>query len=241
MRRAIGIEMSAPTAADFQPAMAADNRRVAPRTFLMLAATARCGGKILAVRIRNVSETGALIEGDDLPGAGEPIHLSRGESEIDGVIAWSVGIRRGVHFSEPVAVETWRSGKPVKPVPGQGRVDLIQAAVRAGTAPAQAAAPAAAPASAPAAAAEDGWTGQIDARLGEELAFVQRLIEALGDELVGDHAIFHRHANALQNIDLASQILGHLSRVMLSPERPAAVRAIGMEDLRARLTRRSLG
>jgi hypothetical protein len=225
--------MSAPTAADFQPSETADNRRVAARTFLMLAATARCGADILTVRIRNVSETGALIEGEGLPGAGEPIHLSRGETEIDGVIAWAAGIRRGMHFSRPVAVETWRTGKPAIPPLGQGRVDLIQAAARTGG-PAQAAK--AAP------AGEERWVGQLDARLGEELAFVQRLIEALGDELVADHAILHRHAQALQNIDLASQILGHLSRVMSAPERSAAVRAIGMEDLRARLTRhRSLG
>ncbi|HEY1606343.1 MAG TPA: hypothetical protein VGF77_12185 [Allosphingosinicella sp.] len=226
--------MSAPTAVDFQASEADDNRRVATRTFLMLAATARCGVDILSIRIRNVSETGALIEGDGLPGAGTPIHLSRGDTEIDGIIAWSAGVRRGVHFNEPVAVETWRTGKPVAPPPGQGRVDLIQAAARAGRGRDQAGA--AAP------AAEDRWVVQLDARLGEELAFVQRLIEALGDELVADHGILHRHAHALQNIDLASQILGHLSRVMLAPERTAAVHGIGMEDLRARLTRhRNLG
>ncbi len=236
--------MSAPTAADFQPSAAADNRRVATRTFLMLAATARCGSAILSVRIRNVSETGALIEGDGLPGTGEPIRLSRGDTEIDGVIAWSVGVRRGVHFDQPVAVETWRSGKPTMPVPGQSRVDLIQAKARARPAAAQVQAAVAAPASAPPSppGPDGGWGSQLDARLGEELAFVQRLIEALGDELVGDHGILHRHANALQNIDLASQIIGHLSRVLSAPEREAAVRAIGMDDLRARLTRhRSLG
>ena len=229
---AIGSEMSAPTAADFQPSLAADNRRVAPRTFLMLAATARCAGGILSVRIRNVSHTGALIEGEELPLAGEPILLSRGETEIDGVIAWAAGNRRGVHFSQPVAVEAWRTGKPVVPPPGQGRVDFIQTQVRGGQArPA-----------APAPAAAERWIDQLDTRLGEELAFVQRLIEALGDQLVADAAILHRHGQVLQNIDLASQILGHLSRVMASSERVEAVRAIGMEDLRARLTRhRSLG
>lgn len=226
--------MSAPLAADSQPSAAADNRRVAPRTFLMLAATARCAGGILSVRIRNVSETGAQIDGEGLPGAGEPIHLSRGETEIDGVVAWASGIRRGVHFSQPVAVESWRTGKPAMPPLGQGRVDLIQAAARAGLGGGPAAAPAPPP--------EERWIGQLDTRVGEELAFVQRLIEALGDELVADPAILHRHGQALQNIDLASQILGHLSRVMSAPERATAVRAIGMDDLRARLTRhRSLG
>jgi hypothetical protein len=224
--------MSAPTAVEFQASDSADNRRVAPRTYLMLAATVRHGGGFLPVRIRNVSETGALIEGDNLPGVGETIQLSRGETEIDAVFAWASGVRRGVHFSRPVPVDTWRAGKPIAPQPGQNRVDRIQASARAGKGAG----------TLPQAPAEERWIGQLDRRIGEEVAFVQRLIEALGDELVGDPATLHRHAQALQNIDLASQILGHLARVMSAAERADAVRAIGMEDLRARLTRhRNLG
>jgi hypothetical protein len=224
--------MSAPTAVEFQGPESADNRRVAPRTFLMLAATARCSGGVVAVRIRNVSETGALIEGEGLPGAGETILLSRGETEIDAVIAWVSGVRRGIHFSRAISVETWRAGKPVEPPPGQGRVDLIQATARGGRGRG----------ALPQPPAEERWIGQLEVRLGEEIAFVQRLVEALGDELVADPAILHRHAQALQNIDLSSQILGHLSRVLGAPDRAVAVRDIGMEDLRARLTRHgSLG
>jgi hypothetical protein len=89
---------------------------------------------------------------------------------------------------------------------------------------------------------EERWIAQLDTRMGEEIAFVQRLIEALGDELIADSAILHRHGQVLQNIDIASQILGHLARVIAASERADAVRAIGMEELRARLTRqRSLG
>ncbi len=228
----IGTDMSAPTAVDLQASDDADNRRVAPRTFLMLAATVRCAIGVFPVRIRNVSDTGALIEGDGLPGEGERVNLSRGETEADGVIAWAAGFRRGLHFDHPMGVAGWRTGKPVASVPGQGRVDMIQAAARAGRGPEQLRQP----------PAEERWIGDLDNRMGEELAFVQRLIESLGDQLVTDPAILHRHAQALQNIDLASQILGHLSRVIAAPERAEAVRAIGMEDLRARLTRhRNLG
>jgi hypothetical protein len=219
--------MSGPSAVDVQASDSADNRRVAPRTFLMLAATARWGGTFLPIRIRNVSETGALIEGEGLPQAGETIQLSRGETEVDGLVAWVSGVRRGVHFSQPVSADTWRAGKPIAPQPGQKRVDRIQASARAGKGAD----------SLPQPAEPERWIGQLDCRVGEEIAFVQRLIEALGDELVADPAILHRHAQALQNIDLASQILGHLARVMSAPERADAVRAIGMEDLRARLTR----
>jgi hypothetical protein len=226
--------MPAPTAAENQASLAADNRRVAQRTFLMLAANAWSGGAYVPVRIRNVSETGALIEGAGLPPAGEPIQLNRGEAQIDGVVAWSTGTRCGVHFATPIAVDIWRAGKPATAPAGQGRVDRIQAAVRAG-------APAASGASPPAPPAEERWADQLDGRLAEELGLVRRLVETLGDELVADPAILHRHAQALQNIDLASQMLGHLIRVIGASDRTDAVLAIGMDDLRARLTRQATG
>src|SRR4051794_29495874 len=179
----------------------------------MLAATVSCGAAIYQVRIRNVSETGALIEGADLPEAGQEILLSRGQTEIDAIVAWASGSRRGVHFSRPVAVDTWRAGKPATAPPAsQGRVDLIQAAARAG----RNAAPLPAP------PPEERWIDQLDARMAEELAFVQRLVETLGDELVADAAIVHRHTQALQNIDVASQILGYLTRVIGAPDRAEA-------------------
>lgn len=224
--------MSAPTAGEFQDSATADNRRVAPRTFLMLAATVQTGADVFSVRIRNVSETGALIEGECLPLAGEPIHLSRGDTAIDGVVAWATGIRRGVHFNHPVPVDVWRAGKPILPSSSQKRADAIQLAARDGHGPA----------ALPQPPPEERWIAQLDTRMGEEIAFVQRLIEALGDELIADPAILHRHGQVLQNIDIASQILGHLARVIAASERADAVRAIGMEELKARLTRqRSLG
>jgi hypothetical protein len=224
--------MSATTAVDPLGHAGAGNGRAAPRTFLMLAAMAGCAGGYLPVRIRNVSETGALIEGDGLPQAGEILHLSRGETEIDAVIAWASGNRRGIRFAGPVPVDTWRAGKPVAAPVDQGRVDSIQAAARAGR---RSAPPP--PSPAPAHAGDAPWVDQLEVRLAEELAFVRRLVETLGDQLVADPAVLHRHTQALQNIDLASQILGHLSRVVGAADPAEAVQAIGMDDLRARLTR----
>src|SRR3954467_7996020 len=83
-----GTNVSAPPAVDLASDSSADNRRVAPRTFLMLAATLSCSAAMYQIRIRNVPETGARMEGADLPQVGEEILLSRGETEIDAVIAW---------------------------------------------------------------------------------------------------------------------------------------------------------
>lgn len=67
-----------------------------------------------------------------------------------------------------------------------------------------------------------------------------RLIESLGDQLAGDPVILHKHAKSLQNIDLANQILSHLADLVTAEDPAAKVAEIGMTDLRARLTRKSL-
>ena len=87
---------------------------------------------------------------------------------------------------------------------------------------------------APAPQSEDA----LNIRLGEELDYVRRMLEALGDQLSGDPILIRRHAVALQSLDIVEQILGHVGNVVRSSDPQAAVEDIGMGDLRARLMRR---
>jgi hypothetical protein len=199
----------------------------APRTNLLLAATIRTELGGAPVRIRNLSEGGAMIEGAALPAAGERLTLGRAELAVDATVAWRSHNRCGVRFDRPVAVAHWAAG--LKLPTGQADVDAMQAAVRSGAAPA---APAAAAAQAPAAHEE------IDQRLAEEIALVARLIETMGDELADEPVVVHRHPATLQNFDLTVQTLRHLARILTAEDRAAAIAAIGMDDLRARLSRR---
>lgn len=80
----------------------------------------------------------------------------------------------------------------------------------------------------------------IDKRLSEEIQYVQRLLEMMGDQLSGDAAVLHRHARAMQGFDLMSQILGHLARVVAASDKSSAIDGIGMSELRARLKRQAL-
>jgi hypothetical protein len=82
---------------------------------------------------------------------------------------------------------------------------------------------------------------QLLQRLAEELEFARRMIEAMGDALSADITVITRHAVALQSIDIAGQMLGHVATVVRSRDRNDAVERIGMGDLKARLTRKSLG
>ena len=211
--------------------------RAAPRTNLLLAATAEVGGRHLPIRIRNLSESGALIEGAGLPEAGLPIILVRGELQVAATVAWAVGSRRGVRFAGPTPVNEWTGGKP-KPIDCTGlrdqrRVDAIQADARAHPVTGRALRSAEPPATHPVAA-------DLDNRLADELGYVQRLLEGLGDELIADLLLIQRHGKSLQSLDLVGQILGHVSAILRAEDKAAIVEDIGMEDLRARLKRKAI-
>jgi hypothetical protein len=212
--------------------------RASRRTNLMLAATIEIGGRSAAVRIRNLSDTGALLDGGGLPAEGTAIVVRRGDLEIASVVAWSSGDRCGVRFEQPIPVNDWTGGKP-RPLECTGlrdqrRVDAIQAEFRAATAPTPSAASLVSPQT------DSAPIEQLDSRLADELAYVQRLLESLGDELITEPVVVRNHARALQSIDIAGQILAHLARILVADDRPAAVEDIGMSDLRARLKRKPL-
>ena len=211
--------------------------RVAPRTNLLLAATAEVGGRSLPVRIRNLSETGAMIEGAGLPEAGVQLVLVRGDLQVAATVAWAAGSRRGVRFGGPTPVNEWTGGKPkaidCTGLRDQRRVDAIQAEARANPVSGRALRSAEAPSTVPVVA-------DLDSRLADELGYVQRLIEGLGDELISDLLLIQRHGKSLQSLDLVGQILGHVSAILRADDKAAVVEDIGMEDLRARLKRKSI-
>ncbi|HEX8307495.1 MAG TPA: PilZ domain-containing protein [Allosphingosinicella sp.] len=212
--------------------------RVAPRTNLLLAATAEVGGRSLPVRIRNLSETGAMVEGAGLPEAGMQFTLMRGDLQVAATVAWAAGGRRGVRFAGPTPVNEWTGGKPraidCTGLRDQRRVDAIQAEARADP-PSLRALRSAEPASPPAAVSPD-----LDKRLADELGYVQRLLEGLGDELIADLLLIQRHGKSLQSLDLVGQILGHVSTILRADDKAAVVEEIGMDDLRARLKRKAI-
>jgi hypothetical protein len=217
-------------AAVSQSAESSEDQRRSSRTNLLLAATLQAGASSAPVRVRNLSERGALIEGDRPPAIGAAIVLKRGEIEAKGSVVWTTANRCGLRFDDPVPVRDWTGGKiPSGGYAGQARVDAIQADFRRnpGAGPLEPA-----PVSVPAALPD------LPARLAGELAYVQRILENIGDELLGEPAVLHRHQAALQGFDLAGQILGHIAAIVVSSDPVAAVNRIGMEDLRARLKRK---
>lgn len=78
-------------------------------------------------------------------------------------------------------------------------------------------------------------------RLAEELEYARRMLDAMGDALSADVGVLMRHSVQLQSVDIVGQILAHIANVVKSSDPAGAVERIGMCELKARLTRQSLG
>lgn len=201
-----------------------------PRKNLLLAASIEAEGLKVQVRIRNLSENGAMIDGSVLPRPGTMMTLRRTEIEVGARVVWQAEGRCGVAFdASAVTVEEWVSGKRTvnfAKFSGQERVDAIQEAVRSG-----ATLPTEAPPSAPADLANLGD------RLVEEIHHVRELLDSLGERLTDDPHVIAAHMESLQNLDRASQILDHLGAILGANDPAAAVDAVAMQELRERLMR----
>jgi hypothetical protein len=97
------------------------------RSNVFLSASLIVGAVPLPVRVRNMSRTGALLDGGSLPPEGARVRLVRGELSAEGEIAWQREGHAGIRFTGEVEVGAW-----VKKVghAGQQRVDNAIAALR---------------------------------------------------------------------------------------------------------------
>lgn len=103
-------------------AAGAANARAAARSNVFLAATVIAAGRSYPVRVRNISQGGALIEGADLPQEGSAVVLRRGSLSTPADIAWRDPNQCGVRFSTSIEVAEWvrRIGHA-----GQEQVDTL--------------------------------------------------------------------------------------------------------------------
>lgn len=161
-----------------------------PRTNTMLAATIDMGGVRSDVFLRDVSSTGALMEGPNLPGTGEQLMLERGSIKVRAVVIWRQDRRCGINFERPVVVaEMMRRVGPGSSAQ-QARIDTIQRQIRTG------------------ASAHFPKEGKVEGRdVKIDLGYACRLVEALGDELTGDAYILSRYGPTLQKLDELMQLL----------------------------------
>jgi hypothetical protein len=210
--------------------LAGEARR--PRKNVMLAAMITAGAVSAPVRIRNLSEIGAMIDGPALPEAGSSLTLSRLALSIDATVVWNRGGRCGLNLGCPIVVDDWIAGASKAPAghgAGQFRVDQVQRAIRSGAGlPADLQPPPDRPVHA----------RQIERNMAAELGRLKVMLERVGEQLGDDVALLQRHQLALQSIDIAGTILGELATVLRADDREGAVGAVRMHELRGRLSGR---
>jgi len=161
---------------------------------MFLVSTLYFGGASSPVRVRNMSATGALIEGASLPEPGIPVILRRGALEASGTAAWSKAGKAGLTFGGAVEVSDWL---PVKEGKRQTQVDQIAFGMKHSARPgALVAVPVFKPAS-PMVAVVAELTG-LQAQLGK-----------LGDQLAGDAFVLVNHPE-VQLLDAAGQRIGKI-------------------------------
>ena len=80
------------------------NRR-SRRSPVLLAATVELLGRPVPVKLRNLSEEGALVEGDRLPLEGSTTFFERNELRLKGRVAWVQGRYAGIAFDAALKPE----------------------------------------------------------------------------------------------------------------------------------------
>lgn len=173
-----------------------DDARCEPRTSVFVMATLYAGAGSSAVKVRDVSPAGALIEGGVVPPPGTQVCLCRAGLTITGTIVWSRGDRAGLRFESRTSVAEWLPrGGALAP---QQRVDEIVQQVKA-SGPAR-------PLS-----RRDVPTFQSATISDVELTQLALALESLAEDLAGDAGVTTRHMEKLQTLDVAVQALRKLA------------------------------
>lgn len=191
-------------------------KRGSERAKLFISAMLEFAGRVTTVRVRNLSEGGAQIEGNNLPIQGDEVCISRGVLTANGVIVWARRNIAGIQFNTPLDLEAW--------LPRARAVDydtayslLEQKEARKEQ--------------------EHLSSLELHLRLAEELSFCARSLEHTGNQLAGNGFVLTKFSDELQSIVLIQHTLEEIGRVLSATDPDLATRKIQLGDLRRRLLR----
>lgn len=165
----------------------------AARTNLFVLASLSVAEAAMPVKVRNVAEFGALVEGASLPPAATQVRLRRGELDVPASVAWSERGRAGLAFDNPVPVSVWLPGKSANT--RQPMVDHVVQQIRE---------------SRPELPTMNAVDLQASGVSIDDLHRLRAEIHALAEALAADPTVIKLHAVKLQSLDLASQLLEKL-------------------------------
>lgn len=185
---------------------------------MFLAAILRAGVEQAPVKVRNMSQNGAMIDSPLSPPPGTKVELLRGSLRAQGTVIWTSNNRCGLRFSSDLALDEWRAA-PHKAE--QHRVDDIVALVKAGAFPL-------APTDHEPGTRPSDEAHKSHEQLAEYLGDVVSLMQDLEDDLASSEETLGRHAGKLQNLDIAMQMVRAIAQEITGE----AVTMAKLEDLK---------
>jgi hypothetical protein len=78
------------------------HKRRSKRSLVLLAAKVRQPAGLMDVRLRNLSQNGALLEAETTPPVGSELVFERGETIVKARVAWAANGRFGIEFLTPI-------------------------------------------------------------------------------------------------------------------------------------------
>ena len=206
-----------------------ENKRREHRTNLFVSVALVVDNETRAARLRNLSVSGALIELLKVPEEGKIVTLRRGDLEVSATVLWTGANRCGVHFENPIILLDWLgNSRPRR----QQDVDDAVNKLKSGVIPRSRAAQ----------TLQDPSEIKLvlHHRIGEELAYVARILDDVATDLLREPIVVSRHARKLQNFDIATLSLGHLAAILQAQDQAEATLALNLDSLRSRLLRKNL-
>ena len=201
------------------------SRSLQHRSKVMLAAVVVVDFDWIDVRIRDLSRSGALLEGNIALPVGKSVEVKRNDHIVPGEVVWSSGNRCGVAFASKIVIEDW-VGASLPAAKEPASLSIVGDSPMPSVDPLRASGPAA-----------QRLEAQLPRRVGEEIAYVQRLIETIALDLTSSPAGTHRHAGSIQNCRQARQLLGDLANILLAEDPVGAAQKASSQGLKNRLLR----
>lgn len=181
----------------------------------MLMAQMQVGASQIDVRVRNLSQTGALVETKSPLKVGMQVLLRRADAEVAAVIARVQPASAGLCFEEPLDEQTFdvlstgkSAPKSIPPMPPEDEAAL---------------------------SSPSAGNAALEAQIARELRYAQALLDHLSEPLLNDFMLVSQYSRNLQEIDRVRQLLGHLAEILGAVDKSAAIDKIGMFELRCRL------
>lgn len=196
--------------------------RTEDRRKMFLAATLRMGKLTARCRIRDMTRAGALVECESTIPIGTTVVIARGELSVAGEVKWSRSTHFGMKFSDSIEIHKWLS-EPSTIHPFTARKAVSRVAPKNSVY-----------------SAKDELildTKTINQRLYEELNYISRIIDGIGEVLVKDPVLRVRHATSLQQLDMGQQMLSEIAQIVTRDDKVDCISQVATGSMRGRLLR----